>query len=108
MGKKALQVNVDYDIPIEEFKAAMLMAAEPVAQQPGLIWKVWTYDDANKHAGGWYLFESLEAAQAYLDSPVVAAQKSHPAMSNFSTKLFDIGEEASAITRAPIDQKAPA
>lgn len=108
MGKKALQVNVDYNIPIEEFKAAMLMAAEPVAQQPGLIWKVWTYDEGGKHAGGWYLFESLEAAQAYLDSPVVAAQRSHPAMSNFSVKIFDIAEEASAITRAPINAAAPA
>jgi len=32
--------------------------------------------------------------------------KSHPALSDFSAKLFDVMEEVTAITRGPIPAKA--
>ncbi|GAA5063152.1 monooxygenase [Erythrobacter westpacificensis] len=102
MSKKALQIEVEYQLPLGEFKAAMKMAAEAVAVQPGLVWKAWVYDDHEKHASGWYVFDSLETAHAYLQSEVVSSFQAHPAMSNFSPKIFDIDEDASAITRAPL------
>ena len=108
MSKKLLQINVDYSIPTEQFKAAWLHAAGPISRQPGLIWKIWCFAEDRKEGGGWYLFESMEHVQAYLDSDIVAAFKSNPALSNLSVKIFDIGEEASAITRAPIMDAIPA
>lgn len=108
MAKKLLQINVEYNVPLEDFKASWMHAAGPISKQPGLIWKIFTYADDRKEAGGWYLFESPHHLQAYLDSEIVAAFKSSPALSNLSIKVFDIGEEASAITRAPIKEVAPA
>lgn len=108
MAKTILQINVDYSIPTEDFKASWMKAAEPIAQQPGLIWKVWIYDDANRHGGGIYLFESRQAVEAYLESDMVKAFKASPVISNLSAKIFDIGEEASAITRAPLGELANA
>ena len=102
MSKKLLQINVNYNIPTEEFKAAWLHAAGPISRQPGLIWKIWCFAEDRKEGGGWYLFESMEHVRAYLDSDIVAAFKSNTALSNLSVKIFDIGEEASVITRAPI------
>ena len=104
MAKKILQINVDYSVPTEEFKASWMKAAEPISQQPGLIWKVWIYDDATHHGGGIYLFESLEDVDAYLESDMVKAFKASPVISNLSVKVFDIGEEPSAVTRAPLGE----
>lgn len=108
MSKAILQINVDYSIPTEDFKAASLKAAEPISQMPGLIWKVWIYDEENRHGGGIYLFESREAVDAYLATPMVDAFRNNPVLSNLSIKVFDIGEEASAITRAPLAEVSPA
>ena len=108
MAKKILQINVDYTIPTEEFKASWMKVAEQISKQPGLIWKVWIYDDANRHGGGIYLFDSMEHVEAYLESDLVKAFKASPVLSNLSVKIFDIGEEASAITRAPIGELATA
>ena len=108
MAKKILQINVDYNVPTEDFKASWMKAAEPISQQKGLIWKVWIYDDANRHGGGIYLFESQEDVDAYLDGDMVQAFKASPVISNLSVKVFDIGEEASAVTRAPLGELASA
>ena len=37
MSKKLLQINVNYSVPTEDFKAAWLHAAGPISQQPGLL-----------------------------------------------------------------------
>lgn len=108
MSKKLLQINVNYSVPTEDFKAAWLHAAGPISQQPGLIWKIWLYAADRQEGGGWYLFDSMEHVQAYLDSDIVAAFKSNPALSNLSVKIFDIGEDASVITHAPIRDAIPA
>ena len=108
MSRKILQINVDYDIPTEDFKASWMKAAEPISQQPGLVWKVWVYDDEKRQGGGIYLFESREDVEVYLKSDLVRAFKASPVLRNISTKVFDIGEEASAVTRAPIGALAAA
>ena len=37
-----------------------------IAEQPGLIWKVWTEDPQRQVAGGVYLFTDAASAEAYV------------------------------------------
>lgn len=104
MSFKILQVNMNFSIPRADLEAGWLDAAKPIADTPGLLWKVWLVNEADHEAGGVYLFESEEAAGAFLAGPIVAALKSAPVVSNISAKLFDIMERHSAITRAPIKE----
>jgi Putative mono-oxygenase ydhR len=102
MSEKILQLNLNFSISRADLEAAWLEAAQPVADVPGLRWKVWLMNEAEQEAGGIYLFESEAAAQSYLAGPIVAALKSSPAVSNISAKLFDVLESHSAITRGPL------
>jgi len=60
-------------------------------------------NEAESEAGGIYLFESKDTAQAYMSGPIVAALKASPVISDISAKLFDVMEEHSAVTRAPLN-----
>ena len=102
MSEKILQVNLKFSISRAELEMAWLEAAQPIAEVPGLRWKVWLMNEAEQQAGGIYLFESDAAAQSYLAGPIVAALKSSPAVSNISARLFDVLESHTAITRGPV------
>ena len=102
MSEKILQVNLKFSISRAELVAAWLEAAQPIADVPGLRWKVWLMNEAEHEAGGIYLFESEAAAQSYLAGPIVAGLKASPAISNISAKLFDVLESHTAITRGPL------
>jgi hypothetical protein len=102
MSQQILQVNMNYSIPRADLEEAWLGAAQPISATPGLLWKVWLINEKEKEAGGIYLFESADAARAYVGGPIVAALKASPAVSNISAKMFDVLPEHSAITRAPL------
>lgn len=102
MSEKILQLNLNFSISRAELEAAWLEVAQPIAEVPGLRWKVWLINEAEQEAGGIYLFESAATAQSYLAGPIVAALKCSPAVSNISAKLFDVLESHSAITRGPV------
>jgi len=103
MSQKLLQVNMTFSMPRADLERAWLGAAQPIADTPGLIWKVWVMNEAGREAGGIYLFESEDAAHAYLSGPIVAALKASPDYSNISAKLFDVLESHSAITKGPVE-----
>ena len=102
MSQKLLQVNMNFSISRAELEAAWLDAAQPIADTPGLLWKVWLMNESEREAGGIYLFESEGAAQSYLDGPIVGALKTSPAVSNISAKLFNVLESHTAMTRGPV------
>jgi hypothetical protein len=102
MPQQILQVNFKFSIPRADLATAFLDAAQPIADTPGLQWKVWLMNEADNEAGGIYLFESKDAAEAYIGGPIVAGLKANSAFSNISAKLFDVLPEHSAITRAPL------
>ena len=102
MSQKLLQVNLKFSLSKAELEAAWLDAAQPIAETPGLRWKVWLMNEAEHEAGGIYLFESEDAAQSYLAGPIVAALKTSPGISNISAKLFDVLERHTDITRGPV------
>ena len=86
----------------------LLHAADSIAALPGLLWKVWTYNDGEHAAGGVYLFDSEEHARAWGDGTVQAALGRMPGISDVQTNYYDIDQKLSAITRAPLAVPQPA
>ena len=101
---KVLQSNADFNFPPE----ALIQAAGPISDVPGLMWKVWIYDESKNHGGGWYMFESEETLQAYIDSDIMKAFVNNPGVTNLDVKIFDVLEAPSLITRAPIGETVAA
>jgi hypothetical protein len=81
----------------------MLPAAQPIANSPGLRWKIWLMNEADNEAGGIYLFEDEAAVKAFLGGPIVSALKANPMVSDIRVKMFGVAEAHSLITRGPID-----
>ena len=104
MSEKILQVNMKFSIPRADLEAAWLDVAQPIADCPGLRWKVWLMNEAEHEAGGIYLFESEAAMKAYMAGPIVAAAMASPVLSNIEAKVFDVLESHTAITRGPVKQ----
>jgi hypothetical protein len=102
MASQLLQVNMKFSIPSADLSGAWMDAAQPIADVPGLRWKVWLMNEERREAGGIYLFDSKAHAESYMGGPIVAALKASPAVSDISAKLFDVMEDHSAITRGPL------
>ena len=102
MSQKILQINFQLNVSAKDYEQACLPAAQPIADTPGLRWKVWLMNESEQEAGGIYLFDDEASLQAFLAGPIVAAVKSNPAISNISAKTFDVMETLTAVTRGPV------
>lgn len=108
---KLLQINIDHDITPAEFAATASDTnnfAKVIAEQPGLLWKIWIGDEGRSEVGGVYLFDSASAAEKFVAGPVFAQIKGNPRFQKVEAKLFDVNETASQITRAPLPATARA
>lgn len=103
MSQKILQINFTFSgVSRAELEQAWLPAAQPIAETPGLRWKVWLMNEAERECGGVYLFDDAASVEAFLAGPIVAATKEAPILSNASVKTFDMMAEHTAITRGPV------
>ncbi|EJN8414122.1 monooxygenase [Salmonella enterica] len=67
MSKTLLQIHFNFSGPFgEEMTQQLVGLADSINEEPGFIWKIWTESEKNQQAGGIYLFESEETAQAYI------------------------------------------
>ena len=82
-------------------------AAEKIAGLPGLVWKLWSYDDSAHVAASIYLFDSEEHARAWGDGAMKPSLGSHPGISDIAVSYLDVDEQLSAITRAPLFAPQP-
>ena len=85
-----------------EQAAGFRQDAEKIAGVPGLVWKLWGYDDDQRVATGIYLFDSESNARAFCDGPMMPALSAHPGISNIEVRYLDVDQELSAVTRAPM------
>jgi len=96
-----LQIDFPFQGPWgDEMSVALQGLAESIAQEPGLIWKIWTENPATAEAGGIYLFTDQASAAAYL-----AKHRERLAgfgITQVNGKLFEINHPLSAIDRAPL------
>ncbi|UCF59394.1 MAG: YdhR family protein [Candidatus Bathyarchaeota archaeon] len=101
--KKILQINLKFNVTRPELEKSFLGVAQPISDVKGLLWKVWLMNEAEKSAGGIYLFEDDASVNAYLNGEIVAGIMKHPALSDIEAKVFDILSEHTKITRGPIE-----
>lgn len=103
MGKTIVQINFTYNIPKEEYLAMAEQAAQQIANVEGCLWKIWLLNEETRGAGGIYLFESAEAAQAYGNGPIVAQLSGHPGLSDMSVRVYGYAEGPTKVTRGPVN-----
>ncbi|WP_113913164.1 monooxygenase [Roseovarius dicentrarchi] len=99
--KKLLQVDFDFTGPFgADMAAAMGDLARSINDEPGMIWKIWTEDKETGKAGGIYLFESEDAAKAYLE--MHTARLGDIGIKGIRGIIFDVNADLSAINNAPL------
>jgi len=104
--KKILLINFKFKAPRSELEKAFLKVAPrfgPGGDVKGLLWKIWLVNEAEKSAGGIYLFKDDASVETYLKGEIVAGLKKNPTLSDIEAKVFDIALEHTKITRGPID-----
>jgi len=99
MSAKILQINYKLNGPRAEYEQENLPYAQPIAELPGLRWKVWIINEGQSEAGGIYLFDDDAAVKAFMDGPIVAEMKGDPTL---SIKPFDVIADLTTITRGPV------
>ena len=104
MSGRILQVNFKFNVSRAEYEQWVSTLASDIAAVDGLRWKVWLMNEAESEAGGIYLFKDEASTNAYLEGPIVAQLVSHPALSDFSVKQFDVSEKNTTITRGPVGE----
>lgn len=102
MSRKVSQANYKIRGSMPEFEEGINQFIAPIANWPGLIWKIWLKNESHQECAGFYLFQSDFTVKTYLEASVVAALKNHPAVHDLSFKVLDISEEQSRATSAPV------
>ena len=96
-----LQVDFPYQGPWgEDMAQAMQGLAQSIAQEPGLLWKIWTENRDTGEAGGIYLFADRADAERYL--AMHRARLLGFGVPVVNAKLFDVNLPLSLIDRAPL------
>ena len=71
-----------------------------LAEYPGLLSKVWLADEATNTYGGFYMWESKAAMDAFMVSDLVAAVVSRPYVTNVKSVDWSVNSDASRVTHA--------
>lgn len=97
-----LQVDFPFSGPFgRKMSEQMEGLARDIATETGFVWKIWTENEAEKRAGGIYLFDNFSDADRY--------RKMHTArlqgfgIEGIEARIFAVNMPLSAIDRAPLD-----
>lgn len=102
MAHQILQVNFRFNVTREEYENIVSPLADAYAAVPGCSWKIWLMNEKDSEAGGIYLFTEEASVEKFKGSQLVSDVLSHPALSDFQIKQFEVLERVSRITRAPL------
>lgn len=102
MYQQIIQINFQFNISAEDFEKASIAVAIRFNSIPGLQWKTWLLNKETSEAGGIYLFRNRKTADDFLHSDFFKRIYDNPLFSNVSIKQFDIIENPSLITNAPL------
>lgn len=98
---KLVQFDFKYEGPFgQEMTEAMDGLARSIAEEPGLLWKIWTENQAEREAGGIYLFTDEQSAKDYI-SKHTARLKTF-GIEKVNAKLFDVNVPLTRITKGPL------
>ncbi|MDK3017659.1 monooxygenase [Pseudodonghicola flavimaris] len=96
---------VQFDFPYAgpwgaDMATAMGDLAQDIAGETGLVWKIWTENEATGRAGGIYVFDNPAAAAAYTEKH--SARLAAFGITGINAQSFDVNAPLSTITRAPL------
>lgn len=98
---KLLQIDFPFTGPFgAEMSAAMHGLAQDIAQENGLIWKIWTENEQTQKAGGIYLFNDEENAKRYLTKH--STRLASFGITRINAEIFDVNQALSAIDHAQL------
>lgn len=96
-------LQVDFPMP-GPFAEAMVQAftelAHSINQEPGMRWKIWTENAQAQEAGGVYLFDTQEQAQAYLN--MHSQRLTQAGVRDIRSRIFAVNEALTAINHGPV------
>lgn len=99
--KYMLQVDFPHEKCFgDEFSKTFTELANDIAQEAGLIWKIWTENEETKEAGGIYLFDNNTDAHRYLDKHT--QRLASFGYTNIRARIFEVNESLSLITKAKL------
>jgi hypothetical protein len=97
--KFLLQVDFAHEGPFgDELTKAMSDLAKDIANEDGLVYKLWTENEHTKEAGGIYVFDNKADAQRYLEMHTKRLESF--GYSDIKSKIFTINEELSKLSKA--------
>lgn len=76
--------------------------AMSIADEPGLLWKIWTENPESNEAGGIYLFSERDRAEAYLSMHTQRLEAA--GISDIRSRIFEVNEGLSWLCRAPLPE----
>ena len=106
MSGTVLQINFKFSISPAELAEGFAPLAEPIAEVPGLRWKIWSLNEATSEFAGIYLFDDQESVKNYLEGPIIEGVSKHPALSDITAKQFGVIDDFTAITRGPVQERS--
>lgn len=74
--------------------------AHDIAAEDGLLWKIWTENEADRRAGGIYLFRDAESAARYCAKHT--ARLAGFGVEGIVARSFAVNGPLSGVTRAPL------
>jgi len=95
----AVLVTFTSSVPLEDLEGPFTDYAKALREVDGLVAKTWIADGST--VGGFHIFTTRPAADAYLGSEMVAGLTANPAFSGFEIRHFDILDRLSAMTGSP-------
>jgi quinol monooxygenase YgiN len=87
------------DLSPEEFSKLCETLAPVVADQPGLIAKVWLANPETNTYGGMYTWRDRQSMEAFMQSDLVKSFASHPSIVGLASQDFAVDDAATRITR---------
>ena len=95
----AVLITFTTEATLDELAGPFTDYARRLCSMDGLVSKTWIRD--RDTLGGFHVFTSREAADAYLGSDMAAGLIANPAFTDFVVRHYDILDELSAITGSP-------
>ena len=93
----ALFVTFHASAGLDALHDALMDAAHAIAEVDGLLTKTWIRE--GERIGAFYVFTDAEAAQAYLDGPIVAAVMATDTFSDWEVRRLEVIDSLSEVTR---------
>lgn len=98
---KILQVDFPMLGPLDsEAEKQFEELAQSINDEPGFLWKIWTWKTDPYEGGGIYAFENEEAAQSYLEMHSARLRGMLGADLEIRARIFSVSEHLSGINKA--------